>query len=509
MRKVQEQLFPPPVAGLIRQGTLMGSGATGAEVLDNFIPTAEGCRLRGGAVLFATVASAVKSLLIYRSGSVERLFAATTTTISNITSVVDPLVPPATDLTGLGSGDWSQTQFATPGGQFLVIANGVATVRNYNGTAWSVPAITGPSASSVLNFVWAHKKRLWFVENGRLSAWYLPVNSIAGAAVEFPLDGVFSLGGNLLFGGTYSQDSGSGLDDYAVFVSSSGEVAIYQGTDPASASTWALVGVYRIGKPLGKNAWFRAGGDLVIMTEDGIVPVSGAMNKDMAALQVAALTAPIEQLWQQAVAGRSAAFPFSIAAWPTKTLLVVAVPRPDGGESAFVANTRTGAWARLTGWDIQCQTIFRDGLFYGDATGRIAQADTSGSDFGLPYAGYYVPKMQEFGQTGDKVALHARVMWRERGLNAPRLGCFQNYNITQYPTPANSVAETVGVWGISVWGTAVWSSLENYVFKSEWQAVSGFGFSLAPVLVVGSNRVSPPDFELVGMALRYEVARSM
>jgi ferredoxin len=187
------------------------------------------------------------------------------------------------------------------------MANGTDSVRNYNGAAWSTPTLTGVTSAN-LSFVWSHKRSLWFVEKNTLSAWYLPVNSIAGTVAEFPLDGVFKLGGALLFGGTWSLDSGDGLDDVMLFITTEGEVAVYQGTDPGS--DFQLSGVYRIGKPLNKHGWFRAGGDLCILTRDGIVPVSEALRKDVAALQAAAITFPIEDLWQQAIAAAaSGTFP--------------------------------------------------------------------------------------------------------------------------------------------------------------------------------------------------------
>lgn len=47
-----------------------------------------------------------------------------------------------------------------------------------------------------LNYVWVYKNRLFFVEKDSLNAWYLPVDSIGGAAEKFPLGGVFTRGGS-------------------------------------------------------------------------------------------------------------------------------------------------------------------------------------------------------------------------------------------------------------------------------------------------------------------------
>src|SRR3546814_7978346 len=62
--------------------------------------------------------------------------------------------------------------------------------------------------------------------------------------------------------------SDSGLSEQNIFVSTEGEVAVYQGSDPGEAATWSKVGVYRIGKPLGARAHFRGGGDIAIATSE-------------------------------------------------------------------------------------------------------------------------------------------------------------------------------------------------------------------------------------------------
>jgi hypothetical protein len=513
-KQAQEFIFPAPVRGLVRSGTVIGADPRACEVLENYIPTAEGARIRGGSVKLATLDGPVLQLMRYRSGATETLFAATETDIFDVTNPSDPDVTPTAAISSLTSGDWSFTQFATPGGQFLMAVNGADDARLYNGTSWlaldgsSTPAFTGVDTDD-LSFVWAHKRRLWFVEKNTLSAWYLPVNSIAGAATEFPLDGIFRLGGALLFGGTWSQDSGDGLDDYAVFVTTEGEIAVYQGTDPSTAADWSLVGVYVIGKPLNKNAWFRGGGDFVILTEDGIVPISEALMKDRAALQAEAITSPIEDLWQAAIANRGVEFNFSVSLWSTQTALFIGTPDLGGGTRVLVANTRTGAWATITGWDIQCSIVFRDGLYFGTKEGLVVQADVQGADQGLPYTARYVPKFQEFGSADCKVACRARILARSAEKSAPRVVVFSDYTIGQYPPEFDAPAPVGAIWGTAVWGEFIWGGSVALTSQFEWQAVSGQGFSLAPAIVTGSNSGVKPSFELIGCVLRYERGRSL
>ena len=507
-RAVREFVWPAPAAGLVRAGTLLGGRKDAAEVLENFLPTSEGARLRGGSVKFATVPAAVRRMFTHRSGGTESLFAATSSAIYNVSSVADVDVSPSPSVSGLTNGDWSDTQFSTPGGEFLVIANGSDAVRNYNGTTWTTPTITGVT-SSLLSFVWSHASRLWFVEEGTLSAWYLPTNSIAGAAVEFPLGGVFSLGGSLLFGGRWSTDSGDGADDYCVFVTTEGEIAIYQGTDPSSAANWGLVGLYRMGRPLDKMGWFNIGGDIVILTEDGITPVSEVQTKDRAALQSAAITASIEDLWKASVVFRNAQFNFSAVIWPTQTLAIVTVPDGTGGIDILAANTRTGAWSTVSGWSASCLAVFGDDLFFGTSDGAVVQADASGADQGSPYTGKYVPKFQEMGSTDEKIALHGRVLWRAVGDVEPRMRCFSNYEIGEYPVSGEISDSGESVWGSAVWGSAIWGATSTAQSGSNFQAVYGQGFSLAPALVITSEQVAKPVFEIVATTIRYEIGSAI
>lgn len=594
MRKASTGSFPAPIKGLQLSGTYVNAPVDGAEVLDNFIPTDTGARLRGGCSLFATVSDDVVRLMVYRSGAVEQMFATTTTTIVDVSNVADETVAEQPDVIGLTSGDWSFQQWATAGGQFLVCVNGDDYYHYYDGTEWNpivgvaiydldydglttafqvgqtvtggtsganatIYSITPASATTGtlrlgtitsgpfqnnevitsatgaalangasaagstvvltgvdgrdLSFVWSHKSRLWFIEKDTLNAWYLPTNAFGGAATKFPLTSLFRLGGSLLFGGTWTVDSGTGIDDMQVFVTTEGEVAIYQGTDPASATTWAVVGLYRIARPLNKQAWFWAGSDLFIMTEEGIVAVSQVMSRDRVQLQSVALTSPIEDLWRSTVVKRTASTRFPVTVWPSESLFIIGVPSTTGQPTCLVANTRTGAWSRIKGWDALTVRVFNDRLYFGTEDGEIFQADVGGTDNGDEYVGVYVPKFQEYGTPDWKSALHARAMWRSDVQASVRLVAYSNYIANTLPAlPPPMPANQSGKWGTAgqKWGGgAKWGAVEPVVAGTEWQSVVAGGYAITPGLVVVSNRTTKPVFELVSTHLRFEVGTSI
>ena len=325
----------------------------GAYVLENWFPTTTGLKSRRGTRLHATLDgdTATNAIMPYQGSGVSALFAANDDGIYDITTVADPEVA-LTAESGIGtvtSGLFSYIQFATSGGEFLFCVNGTNPHKIFDGTSWDEnnPAITGSGLTSEnWSQAWSYQNRIFGVIKDSQNAVYLSAASIGGSATKFPLGGVFKLGGTLLFGATWSVDSGEGLDDVCVFVSSNGEVAAYIGSDPAS---WALQGVYKIGRPMGKNAWFRAGGDLIIATDEGLVPMSAAVNLDQAALKSKAASYAIEELWLEQTEAR-AAVAWQCATWPQKQLLLVCTPTYSGADAqALVANTRTGAWTVYTG----------------------------------------------------------------------------------------------------------------------------------------------------------------
>jgi hypothetical protein len=384
-------------------------------------------------------------------------------------------------------------------------STGSATSDIPSGTSSASSITITGVATTALSQPWIFKERLFFVEGATQSVWYLPVKAIGGAATEINLGSVFKRGGHVLFGATWSVDSGSGLDDMCVFATTNGEIAVYQGTDPASASTWALVGVYDIGKPLNKHAHFKAGGDLAILTDDGIIPVSQAMNQDRAALQAGSLTLYIEDAWQKAIADTTVSFPITATLWQSQTMLLVGVPTTVNGVNvAYVANARTGAWCRYTGWDVRCSTVANDDLYFGSDDGKVYKAETGGDDAGVSYTGICVPKFSAAGPN-NKIMNRAQVVSLAATDPTIKLQGLTDYNVPAFTVPTPTGVLNGSTWGVGVWGTFVWGSNADKNSYSSWKKVNGKGFAVSVAALVTSLNTTAPNVELTGFKLRYEV----
>lgn len=389
---------------------------------------------------------------------------------------------------------------------------GAATADGSQVTA--SPGVTfGASGLTVadMSFVWVYKNRLWFVQKDSLNAWYMEdADAIGGNAVVFPLAGVFGLGGALLFGQNWSlgtSDQG-GLGEQNVFVSTQGEVAIYQGADPGTADDWGKVGVYRIGTPLGKRAFFRGGGDLAIATSVGLVPLSKAIELDITSLNIATVSYNIADAWDTATSLRGLD-DWICELWPEQKMAIISPPDLIGSTSPvlFISNTETGAWARYTGWYVLCMEVFKGQLYFGTTEGRVYLGNVSGLDEADAYTGTCIPLHEDLGSPGAvKNANIARGVSRANTTINAQVSVVYDFDMVPPAAPDASVGSGGNVWGVAVWGQAVWGQGTPTVINQEWQSAGGLGYTLAPCYQVTSGSIGPLDDELISLQVNYTTA---
>lgn len=396
------------------------------------------------------------------------------------------------------SGDFQNNEDITDALTGAALADGAQTQK--------IAALTGVDTDD-LSYVWSYKNRIFFAEKETLNAWYLAVDAITGSATKFPLGGVFNLGGSLVFGSSWSIESADGLDARCAFVTGNesagaggeGEVAIYAGIDPGDADEWGLIGVYRIGMPMGKKAHVRAGGDLVIATDLGLVPLSVAITRDLAALAPSAQSYPIEDEWADEVRRRSSV-EWRCLTWPSGRMAVVALPTLSGMLAKWlVVNVRTGAWGIFTGWDAKSIVVYADRLFFGTANGRIMEANVTGLDDGEPYTATFVPLFDDLGTPASlKVSNLARGVIRAAVGDVESAIAMQvDFNVDLPPAPAATVVPPGSTWGSGVWGTSEWGVEADMLTTQRWVSAGAAGYALAPALRVTSGNLQPLDAEIV------------
>lgn len=474
--------FLPPVGGWVTNTAL--SNGRDALVLENFWPTADGIEPRGGLDLICDIPGPVTRLFQHRAS--EKMFAADDAGIYEFDDASTGTL--TATVSGQTSGAWSTYESQTAGGNYLHAVNGVDNLQLFDGTTWtqitgvSTPAITGVDTAQ-LSHVWGHRNRIFFVQVGTLTAWYLGVNSISGAATALPLSSVFRKGGSLMMGGTWSSDSGSGIDDRCAFVSDAGEVAIYAGSDPGDPNNWSLEGVYDIGDVLGREAATNIGGDLVFGTIDGLIPLSGAVSKDPAQLKSVSIAANIAPDWLRA--GVLSVSDWRVTRWPRGNMLIAApINSTTENVRVFVANLETNAWGFITGWNVGDIQAMGPGLYLGGRDGKLYRAWVGGNDDGLPFICRVALAFNHCGDPAQiKTAHTITTIWKTRATMLSRTSLGTDY-LVNFPTPPDASPEysgDTGIWDVSGWDSVFWADdQDSYSIYKLRRGVSGVGFAFAP-----------------------------
>lgn len=484
--------LPAPVGGWNARDAWANMAPTDAVQLTNLYPGQSSVDLRGGYVNWATgLSGQVETLMAYNGGATEQLFAIDAGG-KNIYDVTTQGAVGAPVVTGLSNARWEYTNVATPGGNFLMAVNGLDDLRLYDGTTWAAinsgtsPAITGV-ATDTLNNILLFKNRVWFLQKDTLVAWYLPTESIAGVAQELDLSSVATLGGYLVDMAAWTIDAGYGADDMLVFVTSQGEIIVYRGTDPASDATWALVGVWQLGAPIGNRCMLKYGGDTLIISLDGLLPLSSALQSSRLDPRVA-LSDKIQGAISAATSTYQNSFGWQIFYYPKSNAVWVNVPVQTGGQQQYVMNTITTSWCNFTNWAANCWALFGDNPYFG-GNGVVCKAWDGGyADNATNINGLAFQAFNYFEMRGvEKYFTRARPIITSNGQPNVQVGMSIDFSIDENVTPIPYAASSPGIWDSGLWDVALWGQSLNQT--ANWQGITGIGYCGGPQFQCASQGV--------------------
>lgn len=514
----QARTLVTPTKGWYVGAPLSSAPDQTAFLLENAFPEIDTVRARGGSVPFATGMpdAPVLNLMPYQAGGQIKMFAVCNGSIFDATNAG---AVGAALVTGLNAtAPFSFVQFGATGNQTLLAANGVNPVQLYNGTTWgTTPAITGLTGQP-LNFLFTYQSNLWGLQPNSLDSWYLPGSAIGGAISKYPMAPIFKDGGSLVAASPWTVQTSSGPVFAVIFMTDQGEVAIFVGTTPAL--TWSLEGVYKISPPVGPNCMFASGGDVSIMTQDGIVNVSTVGTTSQDALANEAVTSAITPAWKQAVQERAGLTNWQIVDWSSRTMAIVNLPQKDAADrTQFAANSRTGAWCKFVGWDSQCFAVGGTdlgSLFYGNSHGVVMQADTGGQDDGQPYTMTIFPSYNaldkneagfpSLSQTAARKQVKlVRPRIQSNGALTPVVTLNTDFSTAVPPFPAPGFGLFPGAqWDIALWDVDVWPQVETE-FQT-WLPAFGIGATVAPVIQVTFDTDLTPVVKHSSTDIMFEAA---
>ncbi len=502
--------IPSPVKGLQLKRGIAAMKADEALILDNWFPEGGYCRVRGGHVSHATgIGGSIGSLMEWAGPAGRKMFAAKTSDIYEVTAAG---AVGAAVVSGLTSAYWQTVNFTTAGGNFLVLCNGADAVRNYDGTTWTSPAITGVTPADLIN-VASYKSRLWFVEKDSTKAWYLGTSSIAGAATSLEMGDKFRRGGKLVLIGAISRDAGSGAQDVICFVSSKGEFAIFEGSDPADADTWRQVGLYMSAPPIGNRALAKIDGDLGILTERGLVSMKQIATTGQATAERTSITGNIDQGILDDFAAYGANTGWEVIVHPRTRQAIINVPKTAATATQYAMNIQTGAWCTYGRYasplNATCWGMLNEKLYFGTSAGTVYEAERGSQDNGAAITAEMKTSFQAYSNGALFRMSMVRPLFTSGGSITPAIrvnvdyGNDQPMSTDEYPGVSGGVG---AIWGTDLWGTGIWGS--SGTPYADWLAASGIGTHASLHMVIRPNgfEVKHNDFDIKfergqGMAL--------
>lgn len=469
--------IPSPIGGLNGRDAVAAMPSTDAPIMENWFPGDTSVSVRGGSFKRndTVFANPILTLAVHNGNATNKAFAVSGSVIYEVTATGAPV---ASYAVGINSDIFQWCQMGTVGGRFLMMFDGVSSGKYYDGAVWSTTTlgagatqISGVDPINIINCN-IYKNRLYLVEKNSANVWYLPINSIYGAATKLDLSSLLRQGSTIMAMCTWTIDNAAGLQEYAVFISNTGEILTYQGSDPSVATDFKLASRFSIGRPVSYRCFEQVGSDVIVLCDDGAFPLSKALLTDRSQLDLAVSDKIRNVILSDIINWRNtsptAPLPFNYERWgillyPHGSKLIINVA-PTGGSAGvahqYVMNTSTGAWTKFTGWDAYCFVRFNDLLLFGGRA-SVWQADTnSTTDDTNGIAVDCQQAFQSFGTSGIKQFTAARPVLNTDLLANPPMRMDYNYG-AQTTTSSNmslALSASVGI-------------------KASWQSLAVSGFS--------------------------------
>jgi hypothetical protein len=499
MTTMKPKTIPAPLGGLNVFDNLAQMPPTDAIKIINLVPQPYGCTVRKGYQVHASGITGPVSTIgswINRTGQT-KLFAFGDHKMFDITAP-GPVSAPI--VSTLNNNYWQFVGFANSAGTHTVFMNGTDDPIWYNvGGVQRLIAGDGLAANTIKNvnpalFIQGtvHQRRLWFVPVNDTRGWFLEPDSVYGIASFFDFGPFFKRGGYLSTLATWSVDSGEGSNDKLVAVSSNGEAAVFAGTDPATASTWALVGTFFIGSPINGRRYFtNIAGDLLYLTSTGLVSMASTLvstQVNQAANNV--YSKKIQFLLSDLTTTLAEVEGWEIEFLPAINLLLINIPTIYAGSNGqLVNNVTNNAWCTFTGMDATCWHRLSTMPYFGDINGKVYRAwigDKDNVELDGSGGTNILAKCQQAYIDFDAPTMQKQIgLYRPVFMGARKAGytskIIYDYLSSEIRLPSGSVAKSaVALWGEALWGEGKWSG--GYIVQRDWASAEGMGFALSLAL---------------------------
>ncbi len=491
--------IPAPISGINAQTGLSEMSPTDAIFLKNIYPSRYGCRVRSGYAEFATNVGdgGVRTIIPYVGSDTgeDKLFACAEDGIYDITTGGDT---PTLELTFAdadsesGYGHWAG--MVTTAGHFVAYcdeSNGYHLYTESTGN-WTV-VVAGAGAGEVdgvdpatFAFVTLFKSRLWFVVKDSSEAWYLDAGAIAGTATLFDFGSRFKHGGTLVALYSWTIDGGEGIDDYLVAISSTGDVVIYKGSDPDTATDWFQHGSWYIGQtPVGRRIAGSFGGELYILSAYGVIPLTKLIAGALIQQEDIYISRKINPLINEQMKLSRTQLGWEIRLIPSDNLLLISSPKRTGlNYLQFVQSLNTEGWSTFVDVPYNTGDVWLDNFYIGDTenrvliyTGNADNVDLDGEN-GIDINFSLLQSFQEMGDIGAYKRVHfIRPVFIASSAPSYISEIKYDYDLSEIFNAPSATSVSGSLWDVAVWDVGLWSL--ELATVSPLQGGSGMGRTVA------------------------------
>lgn len=446
---------PAPVRGWNTIASIAQIPPDQAIALDNLIPATGSVTSRKGYTSHATGVGTgnVDSIFELNALSVNKMVACASGAIYDVTSI-----GVATSLaSGFASNQWEGAVFNA----VLGLVNGTDTPQTYDGTTVANMTVSGAGLTVTnLSSIHVFKNRTYFTENAKQGFWYSALSAMGGVLTFFPLGKVGNFGGNLIAIQTLTKDGGAGQDDAICFFMSTGEIIVYEGTDPGS--DFVLTGVFKSGRPIGPRSVVKFGPDILFVTNEGYLTVSSLLplsfGKDNGSINQY-----IKGAASAAVASNPTGFGWQVTISPTNNILLVNVPQTNNVFVQHVLNVNTLAWCRFTGFNSRCWCTYGNNLYFGSTNGTVYLYGPEYTDDGESITSIYQSPYLSLSKSGQSRTTAFRPRARMDG--SLTLTVKSSVDFKPFTQPYTVSYSFIGaMWG-DAWGSpwATTNTIINYL----------------------------------------------
>lgn len=472
---------PAPTGGVNTRDSRSDMDIRDAIVMENWIPESNGVRGRTGYTTFGTVASGnVETLIPYEYAAVKQLisFAGTVMYKTGTGGGAGTSIQ-----TGLANARWQSAQL----GQNRVFVNGADAPLNFDGTSVTVPVFSGdistPTAAT-MNGAHSFKNRMYLWDDDTSDFYYGATDAVAGAFTKFELGLVSTTGGNLLIIETLSRDAGDGMDDFIVFILTTGEVIMYQGSDPGDATNFSLIGKYFMPPPVSIRSAARFGGDIMCITRNDVVSVGNVIKAGGGQeagqgfnINPSKLSGGIQDDFN--AFGTNYGFEMQLhgsAGW-----ILINIPETTNTKyHQWVISTTTGSATKFTNWNAQVFAVFNNKLYFGQSL-NIFQADSGTADNGADIPLRSQQAFTDFQDGHKKNFTGYKLFVRSAGGLSVGASFAFDYGVPPFPAVSSSLTSGTK-WDSSKWDTSKWAGTD--VSRLVNFGIGGFGVTISPQISI-------------------------